>query len=122
MVPRVSGPDFVGVQVRDLERSAQFYEKELGLRRADQSPPGVIAFQTAPIPFAVREPLPGIDLEAGPAGLGVSLSLHVDDAAGLHDRLRDHGIPILMTLFDTPIGPTFVFSDPDGYQIAVHGD
>ena len=38
---RVYGPDFVAIQVRDLERSAAFYERELGLRRRSDSPPGV---------------------------------------------------------------------------------
>jgi predicted enzyme related to lactoylglutathione lyase len=30
-------------------------------------------------------------------------------------------VPILMDPFDTPLGPTFVFQDPDGYAIAMHG-
>jgi catechol 2,3-dioxygenase-like lactoylglutathione lyase family enzyme len=63
----VSGPDFLFIQVRDLQRSAGFYERELGLQPIEASPPGVVAFQTSPIPFAVREPLPGTDLDVGPA-------------------------------------------------------
>jgi len=117
----VSGPDFLGLQVRDLDRAAAFYQRELGLERASGSPPGVVAFQTSPIPFAVREPLPGTDLDAGPAGLGVSLSLRADDAQALHDHLKGHGVPILTDPFDTPFGRTFVFQDPDGYAIAIHG-
>src|SRR5215467_9918396 len=76
----ISGPDFLSIQVRDLQRSAGFYERELGLQPMAGSPPGVVAFQTSPIPFAVREPLPGTDLDVGPAGLGVLLSLRADDA------------------------------------------
>jgi predicted enzyme related to lactoylglutathione lyase len=117
----VFGPDFLAIQVRDLQRSAGFYEREFGLQRAAGSPPGVVAFQTSPIPFAVREPLPGTNLDAGPAGLGVSLSLHADDAQALHDQLKSRGVPILVDPFDTPYGPTFVFEDPDGYAIAIHG-
>ena len=41
----VIGPDFIGLQVRDLERSAAFYERELGLQRAAGSPTSVVAFQ-----------------------------------------------------------------------------
>ena len=98
-----------------------FYESELGLERAQESPPGVVAFQTSPIVFAVREPLPGTNLEAGPVGLGVSISLRADDAQGLHDRLKEHKIPILIEPFDTPFGRTFVFQDLDGYAVAIHG-
>ena len=58
------GPDFVALQVHDLDQSARFYTEQLGLRRAPQSPPGAVVFQTAPIPFAVRRPAPGMDLDA----------------------------------------------------------
>jgi predicted enzyme related to lactoylglutathione lyase len=118
---RVAGPDFLALQVRDLDRAAAFYEREIGLARAPGSPPGVVAFRTGTIPFAVREPLPGTDLDAGPAGLGVSVSLGVDDAQALHATLRAGGTPILTEPFDTPFGRTFVFQDPDGYAIAIHG-
>ena len=117
----VSGPDFLSIQVRDLLRSASFYQRELGLLPMAGSPPGVVAFQTSPIPFAVREPLPGTDLDAGPAGLGVLLSLRADDAQALHDQLKTHSVPILTEPFDTPFGRTFVFQDPDGYAVAIHG-
>ncbi|HEY2549850.1 MAG TPA: VOC family protein [Streptosporangiaceae bacterium] len=119
----VTGPDFIGLQVRDLDRSVAFYERELGLRRTP-APPGVVGmvtFETTPIPFAVREVLPGTDLEAGPAGLGLLVSLHADDAQALHDQMEEHGVVILTDPFDTPIGRTFVFRDPDGYAVAIHG-
>jgi len=103
----VLGPDFLAIQVRDLARAADFYEHELGLQRATGSPPGVVAFRTSPIPFAVREPLPGTDLDAGPVGLGVSLSLHADDPQALHDQLAAHGVQIVIEPFDTPFGRTF---------------
>jgi predicted enzyme related to lactoylglutathione lyase len=61
------------------------------------------------------------DLESGPIGLGVLLSFHAEDAETLYGELKDRGVPIITEPFDTPFGRTFVFSDPDGYQIAVHG-
>ena len=87
----VYGPDFLALQVRDLDRSAAFYASQLGLQRLAGAPPGVVAFETATIPFAVREPLPGTDLDAGPPGLGVSVSLRVDDARSLHDQIEAAG-------------------------------
>ncbi len=69
----VTGPDFIALQVGDLERSAEFYENRLGLHRAPAAPPAAILFTTTPIPFAVREPLPGVDLTEVPRpGLGVA--------------------------------------------------
>ncbi len=53
-----TGPDFVALQVRDLERAARFYDTHVGLARAAACPPGAVVF-TTPIAFAVREPLPG---------------------------------------------------------------
>jgi catechol 2,3-dioxygenase-like lactoylglutathione lyase family enzyme len=71
---RVIGPDFIALQVSDLEVSAAFYSEQLGFKRAAQSPPGAVVFATAPIPFAVREP--AVDLQAVERlGWGVALWL-----------------------------------------------
>ena len=68
----IAGPGFLALQVRDLERAAAFYEEKLGLQRAASSPPGAVVFATEPIALAVREPLPGTDLDRGQPGLGVA--------------------------------------------------
>lgn len=118
----VTGPDFIALQVRNLERSATFYETQLGLRRSPVSPPGAVVFETTPIPFAVRQPLPDVDLDAaspGP-GIGVALWLHAEDAQALHDALAEAGVPILGDPFDSPFGRAFTFADPDGYSVTVH--
>ncbi len=118
----VTGPDFLALQVRNLERAAQFYETHLGLRRLPASPPGAIVFDTTPIPFAVREPLPGVDLDTATPrpGLGVALWLHADDAQVLHDQLTAAGVPVPVVPFDGPFGRTFTFTDPDGYAVTIH--
>jgi predicted enzyme related to lactoylglutathione lyase len=115
----VTGPDFIALQVRDLERAARFYETIVGLGRAPFSPPHAVVFDTQPT-FAVREPAPGVDLEAGPAGLGVALWLHDPAAVALHAKLVAAGTPIPQEPFDGPFGTTFVFQDPDGYLVTVH--
>lgn len=114
-----SGPDFIGLQVRDVERSAAFYESHLGMTRA-QTKADAVVFATEPIPFAVRAPLPGTDLTAGPAGLGVGLWMHAGDAQEVHDRLVAAGVPILAAPVDGPFGRQFVCRDPDGYAVTVH--
>lgn len=116
-----TGPDFIALQVRDVERAAVFYESRLGLRRAPTSPPGAVVFATEPVAFAVREPLPGVDLDAArQPGVGVALWLHTQDAQALHDALVAAGVPIPVAPFDSPFGRTFTFIDLDGYHITVH--
>jgi predicted enzyme related to lactoylglutathione lyase len=118
----VTGPDFLALQVRDLDRSAEFYETRLGLRRLPASRPGAVVFDTKPVPFAVREPLPGTDLEAAipRPGVGVSLWLHADGAQDLHDQLAAAGVPIASPPADGPFGRMFTFLDPDGYALTIH--
>lgn len=118
----VTGPTFIALQVRDVHRAAEFYQTRLGLRRAVQSPPGAVVFDTTPASFAVREPLPGVDLDAARPhpGVGVALWLHADDAQALHDSLAAAGVPIPVAPFNSPFGRTFTFLDPDGYAITVH--
>jgi predicted enzyme related to lactoylglutathione lyase len=118
----VFGPDFLALQVTDLERAADFYTTRLGLARAAGSPPDAVVFDTAPIPFAVREPLPGFDpASVSPAaGAGVVIWLAVDDADALHQQLADAGVPIVAPPSRTPFGSAFTLRDPDGYAITLH--
>ncbi|WP_432829210.1 VOC family protein [Dactylosporangium sp. CA-092794] len=118
----VTGPDFIGLQVRDLEQAANFYESRLGLKRAPVAPPHAVVFATEPIAFAVREPQPGVDLDAVTPhpGAGIVLWLQADDAQALHDRLAADGVPITVPPFDGPFGRTFTFTDPDGYAVTIH--
>jgi predicted enzyme related to lactoylglutathione lyase len=118
----VTGPTFIALQVRDIQRAAEFYETRLGLKRIPAAPPGAVVFDTKPASLAVREPLPGVDLDAARPnlGIGVALWLHTDDAQALHDQLAADGVPIPVSPFDSPFGRTFTFSDPDGYAITIH--
>ncbi|MBA2346550.1 MAG: VOC family protein [Rubrobacter sp.] len=116
---RVTGPDFVALQVRDLEVSGRFYEEKLGLERASEGPPGAVVFRSEPIPLAVREP--NVDLDAVERlGWGVALWLRCDDAQELYGSLREFGVEIAQEPFDGPFGGTFSLIDPDGYVVTVH--
>jgi catechol 2,3-dioxygenase-like lactoylglutathione lyase family enzyme len=117
----VIGPDFISLQVRDLERSAEFYEGQLGLRRSKAGPPHAIVFDTHPVSFAVRELLPGTSLDTIPQpGEGIALWLRATDSQQLHDALAAVDTPIISAPFDGPFGRTFTFADPDGYRITIH--
>ena len=118
----VIGPDFISLQVRDLERSAEFYEGQLGLRRSKAGPPHAIVFDTHPVSFAVRELLPGTSLDTIlQPGEGIALWLRATDSQQLHDALAAADTPITSAPFDGPFGRTFTFADPDGYRITIHG-
>jgi predicted enzyme related to lactoylglutathione lyase len=116
-----TGPDFISLQVRDLESSAAFYEQYLGLVRNPAGPPHAVVFDTKPVSFAVRDPLPGVDLNAiEQPGEGIAVWLHAPDAQQIHDALADDGVTIVTEPSDGPFGRTFTFADPDGYQITLH--
>ena len=92
----VTGPDFISLQVRDLERSAAFYERYLGLKRSDAGPPHAVVFDTKPIALAVRDVAPGTDLDAiAQPGQGMALWLHAPDAQDIHDALAAAGTTIV---------------------------
>ncbi len=116
-----TGPDFISLQVRDLERSAAFYEQYLGLKRSDAGPPHAVVFDTKPIAFAVRDVVAGVDLDAiAQPGQGMALWLHAPDAQDIHDALAAAGTTIVSAPADGPFGRTFTFADPDGYQVTLH--
>lgn len=115
------GPDFISLQVTDLESSAEFYQNVLGLVRSQAGPPHAVVFDTKPIAFALRDLLPGVELGSGTQpGLGVALWLHAPDAQEIHDKLAAAGVPITAPPIDGPFGRTFTFADPDGYRITLH--
>ncbi|MEJ5928852.1 VOC family protein [Corynebacterium sp. H128] len=113
------GPDFIGLQVSDLERSATFYERHLGLTRGQTRPDAIVYF-TEPIPMALRTPLPHTDLSAGPVGLGIAVWIRVSNTRELHDRLTKAGVQVLTSPSESPFGLHFTFRDPDGYAITIH--
>lgn len=110
----ITGPDFLALQVRDVARAAEFYETRLGLRRLPASPPGAVVFATSPIPFAVREPLPGVDVaQISPRpGEGVALWMQGDHVEALHASLVASGVEILRAPEPGPFGVAFTFADP----------
>ena len=117
----VTGPDFINLQVRDLTASQAFYENYLGLVRSPAGPPHAVVFATTPIAFALRDLIPGTDLDAvAQPGIGAAIWLHATDVQQIHDRLVADGCTIVSAPVDGPFGRTFTFADLDGYQITLH--
>ena len=117
----VTGPDFISLQVRDLERSAAFYEQYLGLKRSDAGPPHAVVFGTKPIAFAVRDVAAGTDLDAiAQPGQGMALWLHAPTRRTSTTPSPPFYTTIISAPVDGPFGRTFTFADPDGYQVTLH--
>lgn len=115
----VTGPDFISLQVRDLERSATFYPDTLKLAPAPFSPPHAVVFGGGSTAFAVRDLVPGVNLDDLP-GQGIALWMHATGVQQIHDDLVAAGTPIIVEPFDGPFGLTFTFADPDGYHVTLH--
>jgi predicted enzyme related to lactoylglutathione lyase len=116
---KLLGPDFLALQVRDLQRSKQFYVEKLGCTPAKGSPPNAVVFESSSIPFALREPV--VDLDAAShLGWGTVLWLACDDADQLHRELAADGVEIVAPPADGPFGRFFTFRDPDGYGLTAH--
>jgi predicted enzyme related to lactoylglutathione lyase len=115
----VTGPDFISLQVRDLDASQAFYERYLGLVRSPAGPPHAVVFDTKPIAFAVRDLVEGAELGARP-GTGIALWFHAPDAQAIHAALVADGHPIIASPIDGPFGRTFTFADLDGYHVTLH--
>ncbi|MDT3315992.1 VOC family protein [Microbacterium sp. KSW4-11] len=115
------GPDFVSLQVTDLDGSQRFYEQYLGLVRSPAGPPHAVVFDTAPIAFALRDLVPGTDLAAiDHPGVGAAIWMRATDVQAIHDTLVADGHTIVAAPIDGPFGRTFTFADPDGYRITLH--
>ncbi|RIJ56884.1 VOC family protein [Clavibacter phaseoli] len=119
----VTGPDFISLQVTDLDASQAFYERFLGLVRSPAGPPHAVVFTTTPIAFALRDVVPGTDI-AGTSqpGIGAALWLHATDVQGIHDAFVADGHRIVSAPMDGPFGRTFTFADPDGYHVTLHDE
>ncbi|WP_454085238.1 VOC family protein [Georgenia sp. Marseille-Q6866] len=122
MSTTTTGPDFVSFQVRDKEASARFYEETVGLTRLPAANPAAVVLAGAGgAAFAVRDPFPGVDLDAvGELGAGVGVWFRHDDVAGLHQRLVEAGAPVAGAPVEGPFGLQLSFRDPDGYAVTVH--
>ena len=118
-MPHLIGPDFIGIQIEDLDAARTFYTEVVGLKPAAMSPPGAVVFDTRPIPFAVRKPIDTLKNLDG-LGEGIALWFGCDDADALHDLLVERGIQIVFAPKDGPFGRYFAFRDPFGYTITPH--
>lgn len=118
-MPQLFGPDFISLQIADLNAARAFYTDVVGLTPAPFAPPGAVVFDTKPIPFAVR--IPVVDLGAVETlGHGIALWFGCDNADALHEHLVAQGVTVAFAPKDGPFGRYFAFTDPFGYTITAH--
>lgn len=113
------GPDFIGIQVADLDAARHFYTEVVGLVAVQGGPPDAVVFDTTPIPFAVRTPLVDVDA-VDVLGHGIALWFGCNDADALYAHLLSQGVQIAFAPKDGPFGRYFAFRDPFGYTITAH--
>jgi catechol 2,3-dioxygenase-like lactoylglutathione lyase family enzyme len=118
----LSGPSFVGLFVRDVDAAADFYEKKLGFRRDPEVfPRPAVAFQSYPVPFAVMQAPPGVDLDSLPRPhLVPAVWFKTANSQVVHDALVESGVTILRPPSEGRFGRQFTFVDPDGYAITIY--
>jgi predicted enzyme related to lactoylglutathione lyase len=111
--------------VRDVERSATFYERVLGFTRRDSSPGyAAVARGLAIIGIGRLADLePDHPLRCGDGehlGCGVEIVLEVDDVDGAFAGAQASGHPIASPLQGRPWGlRDFRLIDPDGFYIRI---
>jgi catechol 2,3-dioxygenase-like lactoylglutathione lyase family enzyme len=119
----LSGPAFIGLFVRDAQKAGDFYANLLGFRRdpEDFGAKGAVAFLSYPIPFAVLEPPPGIDLDSMPRPVRApAVWFKTANSQVVHDALVEAGVTILRPPTDGRFGRQFTFVDLDGYAITIY--
>jgi catechol 2,3-dioxygenase-like lactoylglutathione lyase family enzyme len=104
-----------------VQASADFYEKTLGFRRDPEDFPGAVAFLSYPIPFAVMQARPGVDLDSLSRPLLVpAIWFKTAESQVVHDALVEAGVTILRPPSDGRFGRQFTFVDLDGYAITIY--
>lgn len=139
----VTGCEHIGIQVRDVERSARFYQEALGfelLSRFSKSEPyvqRVVGYPGVTLEIAMLA-IPGTEVQleileyrdaggtpvdTGTANPGTAhFSLFVDDLGELYDRLAADGVEFVSAPEIATAGPLegqrlVYMKDPDGIRV-----
>ncbi|GIN72896.1 hypothetical protein J14TS2_33710 [Bacillus sp. J14TS2] len=79
--------DFSSIQVRDLERSREFYQNTFGFEIENENPGAYIFKNEKGASFAIRKPLVDLD-KAGKLGWGVALWFSVPNVEERYDDVK----------------------------------
>jgi predicted enzyme related to lactoylglutathione lyase len=114
----ISGVDFVGVPVRDLERACEFYGETLGLPRSVYMPERNYAeFETGNLTLSVFNAEEfGLEHHANRN----AIALHVDDVHAARAQLEQRGVGFAGDVLDTGVCHMAFFADPEGNAFMLH--
>jgi predicted enzyme related to lactoylglutathione lyase len=115
----VERADFVAVPVRDLARSAEFYEGTLGLRRSLGSGDRWIEFELGNVSLAlVSSAVMGSDFEPRPHQMPIAL--RVADVDEARRKLEGAGVEFPHGTIDSGVCHLATFHDPEGNALQLH--
>ena len=114
----ISGVDFAGVPVRDLDTAAEFYGQTLGLRQSVYMPERNYAeFETGNLTLSVFNAEEfGLEHHANRN----AIALHVDDVEEARGALEQRGVSFDGDTLDTGVCHMAFFSDPEGNAFMLH--
>lgn len=112
--------DFASFQVRDLQKSKEFYTDVLGFEPTNDERPNAVVFKnSAGAIFAIRTPMRPLPKQ-GQLGVGASLWFDVSDVEDLHTRIVNHQGNVIAPPQDGPFGRQMMVTDLDGYMLVFH--
>lgn len=116
----ISGVDFVGVPVADLDRARHFYGEVLGLEPGKlwgQTDPKGAEFQAGNLTIALMDSAALGQTFAPSSGL---IAFRVDDVAAHVAQLREHGVEVVADTFDSGVCHQAILKDSEGNSIDLH--
>jgi predicted enzyme related to lactoylglutathione lyase len=118
MSSAITGTDFVGLPITDLDRTVAFYHDTLGLECSVHMPErGFAEFETGNLTLNVFDP-DRMGLERHPNRNPIAL--HVDDVPSARAALEARGVAFVADTFDTGVCHMAFFADPDGNTLMLH--
>ena len=114
----VQRTDFVAVPSRNRERTIDFYEQTLGLRRNPNPSDTWIEFETGNLTLSIVVP-EEVGIEFAPLPFG-TIMLRVPDVEEAKAKLQAAGVEFLGETWDSGVCHGAVFLDPDGNSLGLH--
>ena len=119
--PKVQSVHTVGVPVTDQDRSLEFYLSTLGMEKKLDAPLDELGGRWIEVAPSAGGTTLALILAGDKLASGVEtgIRLTTDDAAALHQQLRNDGVTVDELLNWPGVPPMFAFRDPDGNGLEI---